>query len=50
MNALTIDREGWTAAGDALLHDAIELRRAIHMEPELGLHLPKTTEKVLKAL
>jgi amidohydrolase len=50
MNALSIDREGWTAAGDALLHDAIELRRAIHMEPELGLHLPKTTEKVLKAL
>jgi hypothetical protein len=50
MNALTIDREGWTTAGDALLHDAIELRRAIHMEPELGLHLPKTTEKVLKAL
>ncbi len=50
MNALTIDREGWTAAGDALLHDAIELRRAIHMEPELGLHLPRTTEKVLKAL
>ena len=50
MNALTIDREGWTTAGDALLHDAIELRRAIHREPELGLHLPKTTEKVLKAL
>lgn len=50
MNALTVDREGWTAAGDAQLHDAIELRRAIHMEPELGLHLPKTTEKVLKAL
>eukprot|EP01035_Chromulina_nebulosa_P041598 gene41597-biopygen28170 len=50
MNALSIDREGWTAAGDALLHDAIELRRAIYMEPELGLHLPKTTEKLLKAL
>ncbi|MFZ5668444.1 MAG: M20 metallopeptidase family protein [Pseudomonadota bacterium] len=50
MNALTIDRDGWTAAGDALLHDAIELRRAIHREPELGLHLPRTTEKVLKAL
>ena len=50
MNALTIDRDAWTAAGDAQLHDAITLRRAIHMEPELGLHLPKTTEKVLKAL
>lgn len=50
MNALTIDRDGWTAAGDALLPDAIELRRAIHREPELGLDLPKTTAKVLKAL
>lgn len=50
MNALSIDREGWAAAGEALLPDAIALRRAIHAEPELGLHLPKTTEKVLKAL
>ena len=50
MNALSIDRDGWTAAGEALLPDAIALRRAIHAEPELGLHLPKTTEKVLKAL
>jgi len=50
MNALSIDREGWTSAGEALLPGAIELRRAIHAEPELGLHLPKTTEKVLKAL
>ena len=45
MNALAIDRDAWTAAGDAELHDAIALRRAIHMEPELGLHLPKTTER-----
>jgi hippurate hydrolase len=50
MDSLAIDRDAWTAAGDDQLHDAIELRRAIHMEPELGLHLPKTTEKVLKAL
>ncbi|HYG28449.1 MAG TPA: amidohydrolase, partial [Caulobacteraceae bacterium] len=50
MNALSIDRDGWTQAGEALLPDAIALRRAIHEEPELGLHLPKTTEKVLKAL
>lgn len=50
MNALAIDPQTWTAAGEDQLHDAITLRRAIHMEPELGLHLPKTTEKVLKAL
>lgn len=50
MNALAIDRDAWTSAGEALLPDAIALRRAIHEEPELGLHLPKTTEKVLKAL
>jgi len=48
MNALTIDKDGWTAAGEAQLPDAVALRRAIHAEPELGLHLPKTTEKVLK--
>jgi len=30
--------------------DVIELRRAIHREPELGLQLPKTQEKVLEAL
>ncbi|MGE7433762.1 M20 metallopeptidase family protein [Kitasatospora sp. NPDC001175] len=27
-----------------------ELRRALHREPELGLHLPRTQEKVLAAL
>ena len=50
MNALSIDRDAWTAAGEALLPEAVALRRSIHEEPELGLHLPKTTEKVLKAL
>lgn len=50
MNALAIDRDAWTSAGEAQLPDAIALRRAIHSEPELGLHLPKTTAKVLKAL
>ncbi|HEY3798557.1 MAG TPA: M20 family metallopeptidase [Caulobacteraceae bacterium] len=50
MNALTLDAEGWTAAGEALLPDAIALRRAIHAEPELGLDLPKTTAKVKAAL
>jgi hippurate hydrolase len=50
MDTLTVDRDAWTAAGEALLEDAIALRRAIHEEPELGLDLPKTTAKVRKAL
>jgi amidohydrolase len=50
MNVMTIDAQGWKAAGDAGLADAIELRRAIHAEPELGLDLPKTTAKVKAAL
>ena len=50
MNALAIDRDAWTAAGEALLPEAIALRRAIHAEPELGLDLPLTTAKVFKAL
>ncbi|HEY2707464.1 MAG TPA: M20 family metallopeptidase [Caulobacteraceae bacterium] len=50
MNAVTLDPEGWTAAGEAQLPEAIKLRRAIHAEPELGLDLPKTTAKVKAAL
>ncbi len=38
------------AAAEALLPELIELRRAIHAEPELGLHTPKTAEKVHAAL
>ncbi len=33
-----------------LLPDLITLRRAIHQEPELGLHNPKTAEKIRAAL
>ena len=33
-----------------LLDDTIELRRALHAEPEIGLDLPRTTERVLAAL
>jgi hippurate hydrolase len=50
MNAVTLDPEGWAAVGEALLPEAIQLRRAIHAEPELGLDLPKTTAKVKAAL
>jgi hippurate hydrolase len=50
MNAMTLDVDAWRAAGDAGLAAAIDLRRAIHAEPELGLDLPKTTAKVKAAL
>jgi len=50
MNDLSADFSQWTAAGEALLPDAIKLRRAIHAEPELGLDTPKTTAKVKAAL
>lgn len=38
------------ADASALHEDLVRLRRAIHAEPELGLHLPATQEKVLAAL
>jgi hippurate hydrolase len=50
MNAVVVDRELWTATGEALLGDAVALRRAIHAEPELGLDCPKTTAKIKRAL
>ena len=40
----------WIEAGEGLLPDMIALRRAIHEEPELGLHLPLTTAKAKAAL
>ena len=50
MNAMSFETETWKAAGEAGLSAAIDLRRAIHTEPELGLDLPKTTAKVRAAL
>src|SRR3546814_19952982 len=40
----------WSAAGDAELADVIALRRAIHAEPEIGLHCPRTTETLKAAI
>lgn len=34
----------------ALLDELTDLRRRLHRDPELGLHLPRTQEKVLAAL
>ena len=50
MDTNTLDIDVWRAAGDAGLAAAIDLRRAIHAEPEVGLDLPKTTAKVKAAL
>jgi len=38
------------ADAHALQADLVELRHALHREPELGLELPRTQEKVLAAL
>ncbi|MCM8730930.1 M20 family metallopeptidase [Hephaestia sp. GCM10023244] len=40
----------WSAAGEAELADVIALRRAIHAEPEIGLHCPRTTAKLKAAI
>lgn len=40
----------WVDSGEDLLSEMIDLRRAIHEEPELGLYLPKTTAKAKEAL
>ncbi len=40
----------WTEAGEALLPELVALRRAIHEEPEIGLHTPLTTAKAKAAL
>jgi amidohydrolase len=40
----------FTGPAEEILPDMVALRRAIHAEPELGLHNPKTTEKVMTAL
>jgi len=41
---------GWTAAGEAVFDEVVALRRAIHAEPEIGLHCPRTTDKIRAAL
>ncbi|GGU33656.1 M20 metallopeptidase family protein [Nocardioides albus] len=38
------------AAAENLAPDLVELRRSIHAEPEVGLHLPATQRRILKAL
>ncbi|GGB36831.1 hippurate hydrolase [Sphingomonas metalli] len=40
----------WTDSAEALLGETVALRRAIHAEPEIGLHCPMTTAKIKAAL
>jgi len=40
----------WTHPAQAVLPCMTALRRAIHAEPELGLHNPRTAEKIMAAL
>lgn len=50
MTNIISDRTDWTAIGAAQLDDVIALRRAIHAEPEIGLHCPLTTAKIKAAI
>ena len=45
-----IAAEALLGAADALMPDIVALRRAIHADPELGLHNPRTTRRILDAL
>jgi hippurate hydrolase len=47
MDTLTTD---WMAAGEEMLDGVIELRRAIHADPEIGLDCVRTTAKIKAAL
>lgn len=40
----------FAAEGQDVLPELVALRRDIHREPEVGLHLPRTQEKILDAL
>ena len=48
--ATLLDHPSLTASAAALGDKLTALRRAIHLEPELGLHNPKTSAKVRAAL
>ena len=43
-------RTDWLAASEVRLPEIVELRRAIHADPEIGLQCPRTSEKIKAAL
>ena len=45
-----VTEAGWIQAAQSVQTETIALRRAIHAEPELGIHTPKTMSKVRAAL
>ena len=47
---MTFSGTSWVEEADEILPDLVTLRRAIHVEPELGLHNPKTLAKIKAAL
>lgn len=47
---MTLDQSDWRDDAETILPDLVELRRAIHAEPELGLQNPKTLAKIKAAL
>jgi metal-dependent amidase/aminoacylase/carboxypeptidase family protein len=47
---MTLTDTPWRDDAEALLPDLVELRRAVHREPELGLQNPKTLAKIKAAL
>ncbi len=47
---MTLTDTPWRSDAESLLPDLVELRRAIHREPELGLQNPKTLAKIKLAL
>ena len=47
---MSVPKEDLLSGAEALLPQAIELRRAIHRHPELGLELPRTKARVLEVL
>lgn len=49
-NRPAIDSAQLLADARELLPDAVELRRAIHLEPEVGLDLPLTQSKIMDAI
>ncbi|WP_445193826.1 M20 metallopeptidase family protein [Sphingomonas sp. Tas61C01] len=40
----------WGAIGEDALDEVVTLRRSIHADPEIGLHCPRTTDKLKAAL
>lgn len=48
--SVKISPNDWLAQAEKLQPETIALRRAIHEEPEIGLHTPKTTSKAKAAL